>query len=274
MQTFSCLVVTVYARENTPTCVIDCAELHQTQLKNTLLKHCLKEPSKQRIKSQCKISVVNRLKCTGMPIRTKPIRTYSVIQPIKAKATTCVDDMNGEGNDSDSDAIIIMEDVTSPIKKEDSKEKPVVNCSIKTKTFRLKKLSVLKKKIHVRSYRCPICKVNHHRLAELNDHYKLYHSPLPCPDCDQEFCTPSSLECHSYKHHKLKFEVTNLTVMSAERNSPFPVNVTNIDLVTQTHKIITVPNPDVAKALWQKVTSQSTRKHILTLYGSASCVNT
>ena len=106
-------------------------------------------------------------------------------------------------NGSDSDATVILSaDTPSEIKKED----PVLKCSMKTKTFSLKKPDPSRKRVRKRNYRCPVCKVNHGTLAALNEHYKLHHSPLSCKDCDQEFCTPNALERHGYKHRELKYK--------------------------------------------------------------------
>ena len=114
------------------------------------------------------------------------------------------DTPNEPEQDYDSDTMILLDDVKSqPEANKTIPPKNVVISSVKTKTFGIKKPMQKKR---MRNYHCPICKNNHSKLSDLNDHYKLAHPPLYCPDCDKEFCMPSSLERHSYIHKDLKFK--------------------------------------------------------------------
>ena len=162
----------------------------------------LKGPSKQWLRAQRNIEAVNKLKCCGLSMRKKPIRSYVVFQPNKSKIKTEEDfNVTNDGSDSD-ETMVLSADTPSKIKKEE----PVFQCSIKTKTFSLKKPDPSRKRVWKRNYRCPVCKENHGTLAMLNEHYKLHHPPLSCKDCAQEFCMPSALERHGYKHRELKYK--------------------------------------------------------------------
>ena len=211
--------------------------------KSTSKSSVLKGTSKQWMRAQKNIEAVKKLKCCGLRVRKKPIRLYVVFQPNKSKIKTEEDlDMANDGLDSDA-TIVLNTNTPSEIKQED----PVLKCSIKTKTFSLKKPDLSSKGVRKRNYRCPVCKVNHGTLAVLNKHYKLHHSPLSCKDCAQEFCTPSALERHGYKHRKLKYNCDD-----CGKRFPFESDCTQHHLSHQTVKHHHCSKPGCTRNFYSK----------------------
>ena len=155
----------------------------------------MREPSKIRIQAQKTIEAVNHLRCKGLRVRNHPVCSYSVYQPIKPKEEPNKQPKNTD-DVVDSDATEILPDPIETSETPDVPNEPILKCSVKTKSYKLKRPRSLSspttdkvKKIRKRNYHCPVCNVNHSLLASLNEHYKLQHSPLTCGKCDQAFCT-------------------------------------------------------------------------------------
>ena len=161
----------------------------------------LKDPSVSRIKSQKMIEERNHRKKIGLTDTEKLVRSNPLFQPIKKQSS----------ESEDSDATILMDDVEVPEPAKAEDDIPVLKCSIKMKTYGLRKPPVKPAKCKITGkgphyYRCSACKVKFLKVARLNQHYKDNHLPVICDICKKEFSTPWTLECHLYIHKDLKFK--------------------------------------------------------------------
>ena len=153
-----------------------------------------------RIRSQRTIEERNQRKRIGLSESEKLVHSYPLFQPIKRQAS----------ESEDSDATILMDDVNLPESPKVDDNVPVLNCSIKMKTYGLCKPVVTPVKSEpgkkpTRYYRCSACKAKFLKVSELNQYYKDNHPPVLCNICKKEFSTPGTLECHLYIHKDFKF---------------------------------------------------------------------
>ena len=181
-----------------------------------------KGPSHDRLKSQEMIQESNNRKRLG--IKPKNVtRSYPMFQPKRKPKSekmeiTVTDDLTA---DHDDEAPVDTVNEHPSVKQKRGKahdDSIVIECSVKTKTYGLRKpkhddsktvdtgTKPAAKPVRVRKYTCPLCKKSFNKLAMLNEHYRDKHPPLQCKTCNKEFCTPSTLEHHSYIHGDLKFE--------------------------------------------------------------------
>ena len=160
-------------------------------------------PSADRIKSQEIIRTSNKNRRAGV-VKKEPNRSYPVFQPKKP---------NRKNKPPKScDAIDTAEDDTPEHLPPEPKREPkcnddsiVIECSVKTKTYGLPKRKQ-ERKVRIRSYKCQGCDKTFSKVSLLNEHYKDSHPPVQCKTCGKDFCTPSTLERHTYIHGDLKFK--------------------------------------------------------------------
>ena len=81
------------------------------------------------------------------------------------------------------------EDTTTKLEKSPKGE-------LVTRTFGIKRW----KGAHTHTYTCIQCGGKRKSKHEINQHYRESHTSIKCPDCDQHFPTPDSLQRHHYVH--------------------------------------------------------------------------
>ena len=147
------IVVHLPSTNSTMTCVMTVLAQDTVNLGKSVLG--LKSPSEARMKAQRKIWWANIRKRCGITVKERLVRSYPLFQPVESDSPDYTEEsLNADKeNWSDEDDLPL-----SSLKREapdTTTDSPVIECSIKTKTFGLKKPKVMTKKSCC--YKCSVC---------------------------------------------------------------------------------------------------------------------